>query len=322
MLSEMGPNKMTSRATLDVAGKKVDVTNLHKVFYPKIGFTKGQVINYYIKISPVLLPHLKDRPLSLKRYPNGVDGKFFYEKRCPVHRPGWLETIKVATEKEADIHYCAMNSLPALVWAANLADLELHTFLHKAPALKRPTAIAFDLDPGAPASIVECYQVGLWIKAIFDCLGLQCFPKTSGSKGLQIYVPLNTAITYPRTKAFARAIAELLEKNMPNLVVSQMKKEARVGKVFVDWGQNDEMKTTVNVYSLRAMDRPTVSTPLAWTEVAGALERKEILSFEVNGVLQRVAEMGDLFAPVLTLKQKLPSITLLNSGVARRAQFL
>lgn len=302
---------MANSATLEVGGKQVDVTNLNKVFYPKTGFTKGQVIDYYIKISPVLLPHLKNRPISLKRYPNGVEGFFFYEKRCPEHRPKWMETIKVGKSDGGEIDYCAMNSLPALVWAANLADLELHTFLHKAPALMRPTAMAFDLDPGAPADIIQCCQVGLWIKAIFDALGLESFPKTSGSKGLQVYVPLNTAVTYEKTKTFAKAIAELLENQFPKAVTSLMKKSLRTGKVFVDWSQNDDKKTTANVYSLRAKDHPTVSTPVTWDEVTKALKKKKALSFESDDVLKRVEKQGDLFKPVLTLKQKLPPLSRL-----------
>lgn len=302
---------MPNSATLTVEGKKIGVTNLNKVFYPKTGFTKGEVIDYYVKISPVLLPHLKNRPISLKRYPNGVEGFFFYEKRCPEHRPKWMTTIKVDKSEGGEINYCAMNSLPALIWAANLADLELHTFLHKAPALKRPTAIAFDLDPGHPADIVLCCQVGLWIKAIFDALGMESFPKTSGSKGLQVYVPLNNPVTYERTKAFAHAIAELLEKQSPQHVTSQMKKSLRGGKVFVDWSQNDDKKTTANVYSLRAKDHPTVSTPVTWEEVQKAWKKKKLLSFETGDVLKRVEKMGDLFAPVLTLKQKLPPLSQL-----------
>jgi len=303
---------MANSTTLEEEGKQVDVTNLNKVFYPKTGFTKGQVIDYYIKISPVLLPHLKNRPISLKRYPNGVEGFFFYEKRCPEHRPKWMETIKVDKSEGGEINYCAMNSLPALVWAANLADLELHTFLHKAPAITRPTAIAFDLDPGAPANIVQCCDVGMHIKAIFDAFGLESFPKTSGSKGLQIYIPLNTPTTYERTKAFAKGIAELLEHQFPKLVVSKMKKALRTGKVFVDWSQNDDKKTTANVYSLRAKDHPTVSTPVTWKEVETALEKKKPLSFETHEVLERVEMLGDIFAPVLTLKQKLPPLASLQ----------
>jgi bifunctional non-homologous end joining protein LigD len=304
---------MADSATLDVAGRKVDVTNLNKVFYPKTGFTKGQVIDYYIKISAVLLPHLKNRPISLKRYPNGVEGFFFYEKRCPEHRPKWMETIKVDKSEGGEINYCAMNDLPALVWAANLADLELHTFLHKAPALSRPTAMAFDLDPGAPANILQCCEVGLKIKTIFDALGLESFAKTSGSKGLQVYIPLNTAVTYDRTKAFAHGLAELLEKALPDLVLSRMQRSLRKGKVFVDWSQNDDKKTTVNVYSLRAKEHPTVSTPVTWDEVDESLRKDRPLSFETEEVLKRVEELGDLFSPVLTLKQKLPPLKSLGT---------
>jgi bifunctional non-homologous end joining protein LigD len=259
----------------------------------------------------VLLPHLKNRPITLKRYPEGVDGFFFYEKQCPSHRPEWMSTTKVPSQREAGhIDYCVMNDLPALVWAANLADLELHTFLHRAPAITRPTMIAFDLDPGPPADIVLCCQVGFWLKEIFDDLGLQTFPKTSGSKGLQIYVPLNTATDYDKTKAFAHALAERLEREHPEAVVSQMKKSLRNNKVLVDWSQNDEHKTTVNVYSLRAKAQPTVSTPVTWDEVAACLKAKDPsqLVFDTAAVVERVEKLGDLFEPVLKLKQKLPAL--------------
>jgi bifunctional non-homologous end joining protein LigD len=300
---------MGTKATLEVAGRKVDVSNLDKIFYPKVGFTKGQVIDYYIRVSEVLLPHLKDRPISLKRYPDGVEGFFFYEKQCPSHRPKWVKTAKVS-KTGGEINYCVMNDLPALVWAANLADLELHTFLHRAPAIQRPTALAFDLDPGPPANIIQCCQVGLWLKGIFDSLGLQSFPKTSGSKGMQVYVPLNTAVTYEKTKAFAHALALTLEKQHPEAVVSKMLKALRKGKVLMDWSQNDDKKTTVNVYSLRAKERPTVSTPVTWEEVETALKKKDAdrLTFTSDEVLKRVGKFGDLFAPVLTLKQKLPPV--------------
>jgi len=302
------PDMPKDAATLEIEGKQVNVTNLAKVFYPKTGFTKGELIDYYVRISPVLLPHLKNRPISLKRYPNGVEGFFFYEKRCPEPHPDWVKIIKVAKSDGGEINYCAMNNLPTLVWAANLADLELHTFLHRAPALMRPTALAFDLDPGAPADIIQCGRIGLRVKEIFDALGLKSFAKTSGSKGLQIYVPLNTPVTYERTKAFAHTVAQLLERESPNLVLSRMERKLRKGKVFVDWSQNDDKKTTVNVYSLRAKERPTVSTPVTWEEVTAALKKKEPLSFETKDVLKRVEKMGDLFAPVLTLKQKLPPL--------------
>jgi bifunctional non-homologous end joining protein LigD len=301
---------MTTTSRLNVAGTTLDVTNLEKVFYPKADFKKGNVIDYYVQISPALLPHLKDRPITLKRYPDGVDGFFFYEKKCPPHRPKWVKTAKVTTSENEVINYCVINDLPALVWAANLANLELHTFLHKAPALSRPTALAFDLDPGPPTDIILCGKVGLWLKAIFDAFGMESFPKTSGSKGLQVYVPLNTAVTYPRSKAFSHAIAQLLERRFPETVVSKMQKSLRGGKILVDWSQNDDHKTTVNVYSLRAKERPAVSTPVTWDEVSRALKENdaEHLMFESRDVLERVQKLGDLFAPVLTLKQKLPRL--------------
>jgi bifunctional non-homologous end joining protein LigD len=302
------------KTTLDVDGKKVEVSNLQKVMYPETGFTKGDVIDYYIKISKHLLPHLKNRPITLKRYPDGVEGFFFYEKQCPPHRPKWVKTTDVPKSDGTDIHYCVMSDLPALVWAANLADLELHTFLHKAPAIGRPNALAFDLDPGPPADILTCAKVGLKLKALFDALGLESFPKTSGSKGLQVYVPLNTPVTYEKTKAFAHAVAELLARELPDLVVSDMKKSLRKGRVLVDWSQNDDHKTTVNVYSLRAKAHPTVSTPVTWKEVATALKKKNVrlLTFETTDVLKRVKKHGDLFAPVLMLKQKLPALSRLK----------
>lgn len=305
---------MATKTEIDVGGTRVTVSNLEKVLYPKTGFTKGQVIDYYIRASHDLLPHLKNRPITLKRYPDGVEGFFFYEKRCPPHRPDWVKTTKVTGGKAGEINYCMMNDLPALVWAANLADLELHTFLHKAPAISRPTAIAFDLDPGPPADIVLCCRVGLWVKALFDGVGLKSFAKTSGSKGLQVYVPLNTTVSYDQTKTFAHTLAEVLEREHPDVVVSKMQKSLRVGKVLVDWSQNDEHKTTINVYSLRAKERPTVSTPVTWNEVETALKKKDpdLLSFDSEDVLKRIDELGDLFAPVLQLKQKLPPLKVLQ----------
>jgi bifunctional non-homologous end joining protein LigD len=301
---------MSKKVEIEVAGKKVVVSNLEKVLYPAAGFTKGQVIDYYIRIAPVLLPHLKNRPITLKRYPDGVDGFFFYEKQCPSHRPDWVKTTEVPSQREeGKIDYCLMNDLPALVWAANLADLELHTFLHRAPAITRPTSLAFDLDPGAPADMMLCCRVALWLRAIFDELGLQSFAKTSGSKGLQIYVPLNTAATYEKTKEFAHSLAEKMEREHPEHVVSRMQKALRKGKVLIDWSQNDEHKTTVNVYSLRAKPQPTVSTPVNWQEVESrAKEGADPLEFTSDAALQRVEKQGDLFAPLLTLKQRLPSL--------------
>lgn len=301
----------TSPIEVEIDGRRVTLSHLDKVLYPEDGFTKGQVIEYYRAIAPVLLPHLHQRPLTLKRYPDGVEGHFFYEKRCPSYRPPWVKTAPVWSEHNQDkVPYCVVNDLPTLVWAANLADLELHTSLSRFPQMAQPTMMVFDLDPGAPAGVLECAEVALWLKALFEQLKLQCFPKTSGSKGLQVYVPLNTRVTYDATKAFARAVAQLLEKQHPRKVVSNMRKNLRKGKVFIDWSQNDDHKTTVCVYSLRARERPTVSTPLHWGELEHALRKRapDSLVFEHDEVLARVAREGDLFKPVLTLKQKLPTL--------------
>lgn len=295
---------------LTLGGKKIPLSNLDKVLYPQANFTKGQVIDYYIRIAPLLLPHLKNRALTLKRYPNGVDGGFFYEKKCPPWRPKWVKTAPVWSDtNNATIHFCLANDLPSLVWAANLADLELHTSLAHCNKLNQPTAMVFDLDPGAGTDILDCAEIGLQLRDFFGQLKLKCFPKTSGSKGLQIYLPLNSKVTFEETKNFARALAMNFEKQHPDKVVSQMAKKLRKGKVLIDWSQNDHHKTTVCVYSLRAKERPTVSTPLKWSEVENALKKKTKLSFEAGDVLARVKESGDLFEPVLKLKQKLPEIS-------------
>lgn len=306
----VGSPQESESAELNVAGKHLRLSNLNKVLYPKSGFTKAAVIDYYIRIAPVLLPHLKDRPLTLKRYPDGVERGFFYEKRCPTHRPDWVQTAAVWSEgNEADIHFCLANDLPTLIWAANLADLELHTFLAKAHDTLSPTAVVLDLDPGPPAGILECAQVAFWLKEMLDKLKLKSLAKTSGSKGLQIYIPLNTPTSYETTKPFAKALAELLEQHNPKSVVSKMSKLLRKNKVLVDWSQNDDHKTTVCAYSLRAKERPMVSTPVSWDEVHSAWLDKDPkqLSFDSEEVLRRVDQHGDLFAPVLKLKQKLPA---------------
>ena len=301
---------MPETAELIVEGKKLSVSNLDKVLYPKVAFTKGQVIDYYIRIAPVLLPHLKDRPLTMKRYPNGVDAEFFYEKNCPSHRPKWVKTAKVWSEgNNRTMNYCLAQDLPTLVWAANLADLELHTSLAKKDDVTRPTMMVFDLDPGAPADIVQCCQVGLWLRDLLVKMKLKSFVKTSGSKGLQVYVPLNTSVTFDQTKDLSRALAQHLEGEHGNLVTSNMSKSVRKGKVFVDWSQNDEHKTTICVYSLRAREEPTVSTPVTWDEVANCLKKKKVdlLKFRSDKVIARIEKSGDLFAPVEKLKQKLPN---------------
>jgi bifunctional non-homologous end joining protein LigD len=291
------------RQEVQIDGRMLSLSNLDKVLYPAAGFTKGHVIDYYTRVSPVLLAHLRGRPLTLKRYPNGVDAQYFYEKQCPSHAPEWVQTAPLG-----DINFCLANDLPTLVWLANLADLELHTSLATAEAYDSPTVIAFDLDPGPPATIVECAEVALELRLIFEHLQMEAFPKTSGSKGMQVYVPLNTPASYEITRPFARGLAELLERRRRDLVVSEMKKSVRGGKVFVDWSQNAGFKTTVNVYSLRAMAQPTVSTPLRWEEVEAVTETRDPddLVFTSADVLERVTEHGDLFAPVVELRQTLP----------------
>ncbi|MEX2194681.1 MAG: non-homologous end-joining DNA ligase [Thermoleophilaceae bacterium] len=272
--------------------RRPKLSNLDKVLYPATGFTKGQVIDYYERVGPVLVPHLAGRQLTLKRYPDGVDEEFFFEKRCPSHRPEWVRTDEAG--------FCIVDDLPTLLWVANLASLELHPSLAVG---EEPTVIAFDLDPGAPAGLPECAAVALRLRDLFERLGMRCFPKTSGSKGIQVYVPLNSGASYDQTKPFAQAVARLLEDETPDLVVSRQKKELREGKVLVDWSQNDAHKTTVAVYSLRARERPTVSTPVTWEEVESG-----DLVHEAAGVLERVQRHGDTFAPVLDLRQELPSL--------------
>jgi len=300
---------MPNKAELIVEDRKIQVSNLDKVLYPKVGFTKGQVIDYYIRVAPVLLPHLKDRPLTMKRYPDGVDGEFFYEKNCPSHRPKWVKTAKLWSEgNNRMMNYCLAQDLPTLVWAANLADLELHTSLSRKSNIKRPTMMVFDLDPGAPADIVQCCQVGLWLRDLLGGMKLKSLAKTSGSKGMQVYVPLNTSVTYDQTKDLSRALAQHLEGEHAELVTSNMSKAVRKGKVFLDWSQNDEHKTTICVYSLRAREEPIVSTPVTWEEVENCLKKKkaDLLKFRSDQALARVEKMGDLFELVEKLKQKLP----------------
>ncbi len=300
---------MSKPQIVEIGGKKLSLTNLEKVLYPVAGFTKGQVIDYYARIAPVLLPHLRNHPLTLKRYPEGVDKPYFFEKNATKHRPDWVKTVPVWSEgNHRDVNYILANDLPTLVWIANLASIELHPSLSVAKDISRPTMMVFDLDPGPPANIVQCCQVAFWLRAIFEHFGLQSFAKTSGSKGLQIYVPLHTPTSYDATKGFAHVLARLLEDEHREMVVSDMKKQLRTNKVLVDWSQNDEHKTTVSIYSLRARERPTVSTPVTWEEVERALKKKDanLLIFDAAQVLQRVEKMGDLFEPVLELKQKLP----------------
>ena len=303
------PHVAAKRLEIEVDGRTLSLSNLDKVLYPEAGFTKGHVIDYYTRVAPVLLDHLRGRPLTLKRYPNGVDKPYFYEKQCPSHRPEWVRTAPIySRSNRRTIDFCLCDDLPTLVWLANLADLEMHTSLATAEDYERPTVLAFDLDPGPPATIVECAEVALELRAVFAHIGMEAFPKTSGSKGMQVYVPLNTPVTYERTRAFSHGIAQLLERRLGGLVVSDMKKELRKGKVLVDWSQNAQHKTTVCAYSLRALPQPTVSTPLTWEEVEAVTESRDPddLVFTSADLLERVAEDGDCFAPVLELEQTLP----------------
>ena len=302
---------MTQAVEVEVGGQALRLSNLDKVLYPRAGFTKAQVIDYYTRVAPAVLPHLRGRPLTLKRYPNGVEAGHFYEKECPSHRPEWVRTEPIAIRSEdRTVNFCLAEDLPTLVWLANLADLELHTSLSLAVPIERPTILAFDLDPGPPASILECARVALALRELLEPLGLEGWAKTSGSKGLQVYFPLNTETSYEQTKPFALAVAQLLERRHPELVVSSMRKDLRTGKVLVDWSQNDQHKTTVCVYSLRARERPTVSAPVTWEEVESALEAGERaqLEFDSEIVLERIDAHGDLFAPVLERRQSLPEL--------------
>jgi bifunctional non-homologous end joining protein LigD len=310
---------MSTEQIVEIDGRRLKLTNLDKVLYPAAGFTKGQVIDYYARIAPVLVPHLKDRPLTLKRYPGGVDQEYFFEKNATRHRPDWVKTAPIWSEgNRRDVNYILANDLPTLIWIANLAGIELHPSLSYERDIMCPRQLVFDLDPGPPANIVQCCQVAMWLRTIFEHFQLESFPKTSGSKGLQIYVPLNTKTSYEETKPFAHAMARLLENEHRDMVVSDMKKAIRTNKVFVDWSQNDEHKTTISVYSLRARERPTVSTPVTWEEVEKALKKKDagVLVFESNQVLERIEKMGDLFAPVIQLKQKLPKLPGIGEGPA------
>jgi bifunctional non-homologous end joining protein LigD len=303
--------------TVDVGGRTLTLSNLDKVLYPAAGFTKGQVIEYYARIADTMLPHLRRRPITLKRYPNGVDAQFFYEKNCPKHRPEWMQTIEIPAKgwnstapRGTIVAYCLLDEPADLVWTANMAALELHPGLATADDLTRPTWVVFDLDPGPPADVIDCARVGLWIREVFDQLGLVSVIKTSGSKGLQLYLPLNSAADFEGTAHFSQAVAQLLEKQHPKEVVSTQAKEKRKNKVLVDWYQNASFKTTVGVYSVRARERPTVSTPLTWDEVEAAAESGDAdsLRFETDDVLARVETHGDLFAPLLEVEQPLPSL--------------
>ena len=299
----------TKDAPVQVEGRTVKLSNRTKVLYPRSGFTKGQLIDYYAAVAPVLLNHLAGRPLTVKRYPNGVEANHFFQKHCPAHRPTWVKTTPVWSSSQGErVDYCLVEDLPTLIWVANLASIELHPSLSRAPRTDRPTVVVFDLDPGAPAGLRECCQVALWIEELLRALGLQSVVKTSGVKGLQVYLPLNGPVSYEQTKPFAHALARLLEKEHPQLITSRMSKKLRTGKILIDWSQNDPHKTTVCVYSLRASENPEVSTPLDWEQVREALQGRAepSLSLGPAAIVDLLSGEGDLFAPALELIQRLP----------------
>lgn len=299
---------------VEVEGKELRLTNLDKVLYPEVGFTKGEMVDYYARVGPVMVPHLSGRAVTLRRFPEGVDDldAAFFEKRCPKHRPKWVKTAKVeAGPRAGSIDFCVCDSLPTLIWMAQLAAIELHPSLSKSRAPKRPTVLAFDLDPGPPADIVACCRVALRLRELLAHFELECFAKTSGSKGMQLYVPLNTKTSYEQTRPFAQAIAQIVAKQAPDEVLAKMgKKTDRSGKVLIDWYQNNERKTTICVYSLRAREHPTCSTPVTWDEVEAAADSGDgsALVFKTIDVLDRIENQGDLFAPVLELEQELPNL--------------
>jgi bifunctional non-homologous end joining protein LigD len=297
---------------VEIEGRHLSLSNLEKVLYPEAAFTKADVIDYYRRIAPVLLPHLRGRVPTLVRAPDGPDGQVFFEKRCPAHRPKWMKTHLIGKyDRHTGFEGCLVDSLPALIWVANLAALELHTYQATVDDLTRPTALVIDLDPGEPATIVDCARVALDLRATLETLGLQSVVKTSGSKGLHLAVPLNSpGVTADATKNFALALGQLLESRDPKRVTTVMAKEQRRGRVFVDWSQNDRAKTTVAAYSLRIRPRPLVSTPLRWAEVEAVHDTGDgdPLTFEAPAVLQRVAELGDLYEANLTVEQELPSL--------------
>ena len=295
--------------SVDVGGRELTIRHLDRVIFPRTGTTKGELLDYYVRVSEVMLPHLHERLLHMHRYPEGVEGPRFWQKGCPEHRPPWMPTAPVwSRDKQQNIEFCVVNELASLLWAVNIGSIELHTSLHLRSELQRPTVIAFDLDPGPGTNILHCGEVALRLRELFARAGLTALPKTSGSKGLQVYLPLNASgVSYAITKPASRRIAELLERQTPDAVVSRMARAARAGKVFVDWSQNTEHKSMVCAYSVRAKARPTVSTPVSWNEIEQAIDAGDParLSFEAAEVLERIAELGDLFAPVMRLRQEL-----------------
>ncbi len=293
---------MTAGSTVEVGGRILTLTNLDKVLYPETGTTKAEVVAYYARIAPVLLPHLAGRAITLRRFPDGVGGPSFFQKNCPSHRPAWIPVA----DAPGGVRSCVIDEPAALVWAANLAALELHAPMARADDPDTPTAVVIDLDPGPPAGLQACCGVAVDVAEILDAVGLRAWAKTSGAKGLQVVVPVHRPVTHERAAAFALALGRVLERRTPQRVVTTMARSARQGRVLLDWSQNNRAKTTIAVYSLRAQPRPTVSTPITWDEVEACARGGPEPRFGPEEVLARVATFGDLFAPVLDLRQDLP----------------
>ena len=300
-----------SRKVVEVAGKRLSLSNLEKDLYPSYGFTKAHVLEYYSRIAEFILPHLKDRALTLKRYPDGVEKEFFFEKRCPSHHPAWVKTAEVRRDEGEQMTVCLANDPETLLWVANLASLELHVPLARTSSPETPDAMVFDLDPGEKANILDCARVALILRELLSRLHLSSYPKTSGQKGLHVFVPLNCQeATFEDTKKFSKAVAVIMQKNYPDLVTAKMAKELRTEKVFINWSQNDASKTMICVYSLRAREKPFVSFPLEWRQLEqlagqGDPERLQVIYSEA---VSRAEKMGDLFREVLLKKQKLPHL--------------
>jgi len=299
------------RKVVGVAGEKLSLSNLEKDLYPPYGFTKAHILEYYHRIAKLILPHLKDRALTFKRYPEGVDKGFFFEKRCPSHRPEWVKTAEISREKKERMTVCLVNDLQTLMWVGNLASLELHVPLARAGSPETPDSMVFDLDPGDQATILDCARVALILRNLLSQLRLTGCVKTSGKKGLHVYVPLNSKeTTFENTKQFSKAVAGIIQKKYPNLVTAKMAKEYRKARVFINWSQNDSSKTMICVYSLRATEKAAVSFPLAWEELVSLAEQDDPAKFQVmhSEALSRAERHGDLFREVLVKKQRLPHL--------------
>jgi bifunctional non-homologous end joining protein LigD len=300
-----------TRKVAEVAGRRLSLSNLEKDLYPSYGFTKAHVLEYYRRISTFILPHLKDRALTLKRYPEGVEKEFFFEKRCPSHRPSWVTTAQIPQDNGERMTVCLVNDLNTLIWVENLASLELHVPLARTDSHETPDSMVFDLDPGDQAGVLDCARVALILRDLLSQLRLVSWVKTSGKKGLHVYVPLNSKeTTFEETKQFSKAVAGVLQRNYPDLVTAKMAKEQRIKKVFINWSQNDSSKTMVCVYSLRAGEKPIVSFPFTWKELedlAGQGNPEKLQVAHSEGV-SRVEKKGDLFREVMVKKQKLPYI--------------